>query len=114
MCCAGTGITRGLSVHGDSRIDFHLTGDWQTFQADAGIEDGVDPGLEVRFQVHGDGRLLYDSGPIGRSIVVKPQIDIRGVTSLSLRTIGALATTRANWANARVTGFAGDFVRPEP
>jgi len=40
--------------------------------------------------------------------VVKPEIDVRGLSDLSLRTLGARgvhpAQVCANWANARLTG----------
>jgi hypothetical protein len=99
---------RGLQVTGGSRIDFQLSGDWQTFRVDAGIDDRSDRDAVVRFQVHGDGRLLYDSGPVRAGAIAKPNLDIRGVTVLSLRTVEISGRATADWTNAAVTGYPGE------
>jgi len=105
----GLRFPRGLAVEGDSRIDFQLLGNWQVFRVDAGIEDSRADG-KVRFQVYGDDRLLYDSGPVETPSMVKPELDIRGIRILSLRTVVVKGQVTANWANATITGFSGDKV----
>ncbi|NIL99739.1 MAG: DUF5110 domain-containing protein [Acidobacteria bacterium] len=99
-----------LGVRGDSRIEFELTGDWHTFSAEAGISEDSREGAAVRFQVWGDERLLWDSGPVTAPDILKPRLDIRGVRSLSLRTIASGRETAAGWAEALVAGYAGDRV----
>ena len=67
----------------------------------------------MNFQVFADNKLLFDSGEITPPTVVKPELDIRGVKQLSLRTYSQDATQQvacANWANAQVIGFEGDKV----
>ncbi|MFN4115981.1 MAG: hypothetical protein ACK4F7_05695, partial [Inhella sp.] len=60
--------------------------------------------------------LLWDSGRVEAPAVVKPEIDVRGLTQLSLRTLGAQGVRPAavcgNWANARLIGLHGDQLSP--
>jgi len=100
----------GLSVQGDSRIDYHLQGGWRLLRVETGIDDYNDSTGEVRFQVYGNDRLLYDSGPITKSSIAKLEVDIRGITSLSLRTVSSSSRITANWADATITGYSGDMV----
>ena len=106
----GLPFHNGLGVSGDSRIDYRLVGDWQFFTADMGSDQSSDPQDSIRFQVYGDDILLYDSGTIQAPVIVKPRLDIRGIDTLSLRTVAVEGTARINWCNACVIGFAGDRV----
>ncbi|MFZ6733671.1 TIM-barrel domain-containing protein [Undibacterium sp. Ji42W] len=105
---------KGLGVAGNSEIDYQLKGDWQTFRADVGIDDSCRNHGGLQFQVWGDDKLLFDSGLIIAPAVVKPELDIRGISKLKLKTTGVKATSKAevcaNWANASVIGFVGDGV----
>lgn len=106
----GLKFRKGLGVAGQSRIDYPLKGHWQLFRADVGIDDSCRQHGSVQFQIYGDDQLLYDSGTLQAPAVVKPQLDIRGIQLLSLRTTAGNANVCANWANAMVIGFAGDKV----
>ncbi|MBY0572747.1 MAG: NPCBM/NEW2 domain-containing protein [Undibacterium sp.] len=110
----GLKFRKGLSVVDASEINYHLKGDWQIFRADVGIDDACRAVGGLQFQVFGDGRLLFDSGLISAPAVVKPELDIRGIENLSLKTTGVKKTLAgnlcANWANATVIGFSGDTV----
>ena len=100
---------RGLGVGADSRIDLAFDGNWQLLRADLGIDDSCRAAGGMQFQVWGDGRLLYDSGLVKAPGVVKPELDIRGLRNLSLRTLGAQSPqTCGNWANAALIGQEGD------
>ena len=101
---------KGLGIKGNSQIDFQLKGNWQLFRADVGIDDSNNNNGALNFQVWGDGRLLFDSGKIMAPAVVKPEIDIRSIKILSLRTIGDKNNTNGNWANAVVIGYEGDVI----
>jgi hypothetical protein len=81
------------------------------FRADVGIDDSCRRGGGLQFEVYGDGRLLYASGVVNAPTVVKPELDIRGIRELSLRTSASSATACGNWANAALTGFDGDTVQ---
>jgi alpha-glucosidase (family GH31 glycosyl hydrolase) len=110
----GVHFRQGLGVSANSRVDFNLKGDWQRFRADIGIDDSCRQLGAMVFQVWGDGRLLYASGVVAAPTVLKPELDLRGVHRLSLRTLPAQVGGRAcgNWANASVSGFAGDSIEP--
>ncbi len=109
---------RGLGVDADSRIDLRLDGDWSLLRADLGIDDSCRDAGGMQFQVWGDDRLLYDSGLVRAPGVVKPELDIRGLRRLSLRTLGAQGTRPAgvcgNWANAALIGQEGDAASTVP
>ncbi len=108
----GLRFRRGLGVGVDSRIDLQLQGDWRLLRADLGIDDRCRDAGGMQFQVWGDDRLLYDSGLVRAPGVVKPELDIRGLHRLSLRTLGAQGARPAqvcgNWANAALIGQEGD------
>ena len=108
----GLQFRRGLGVGGDSRIDLRLNGGWRLLRADLGIDDRCRDAGGLQFQVWGDGRLLYDSGLVKAPGVVKPELDVRGLQRLSLRTLGAQGERPAqvcgNWANAALVGQEGD------
>ncbi|WP_325391742.1 NPCBM/NEW2 domain-containing protein [Undibacterium sp.] len=110
----GLKFRKGLGVTGQSVVEYKLSGDWQTFRADVGIDDACRKAGGLQFQVWGDDKLLFDSGFIQAPAVVKPELDIRGIEKLSLKTTGAKAAGTgnicANWANASVIGFQGDAV----
>ncbi len=106
----GLEYQHGLSARGDRRFDFKLDGDWHTLRADAGIDGRGPASGSVRFQVSGDGRLLWDSGQVTGTTIVKPRIDIRGVTVLSLRTIASDQHILATWADVKIMGYEDDTV----
>lgn len=108
----GLQFRRGLGVGANSRLDLNLQGDWRLLRADLGIDDRCRDAGGLQFQVWGDERLLFDSGLVRAPGVVKPELDIRGLKRLSLRTLGAQgahpAQVCANWANAVLIGQEGD------
>ncbi len=108
----GLHFRRGLGVNASSRIDLQLGGNWHLLRADLGIDDQCRAAGGMQFQVWGDDRLLYDSGLVKAPGVVKPELDVRGLRRLSLRTLGAQGDRPAqvcgNWANAALIGQEGD------
>ncbi len=98
----------GVGVSGQTRLDYELRGDWQLLRADLGVDDSCKNTGSVQFQIFGDDQLLFDSGALQAPAVVKPELDIRTIRRLSLRTVGANTDTCANWANAQLIGFDGD------
>jgi len=110
----GLRFHKGIGVVGASQADFKLAGDWQTFRADVGIDDACRDAGGLIFQVWGDGKLLFSSGEIKAPAVVKPELDVRGITALSLKTVAFDKSSKAvcaNWANASLIGFKGDSVK---
>jgi hypothetical protein len=112
----GLRFRKGLGVGPSSRIDLALQGDWKVLRADLGVDDSCRGAGGLQFQVWSGARLLYDSGLVKAPGVVKPEIDIRGLRELSLRTLGAQGPSPgrvcANWANAQLTGSEGATVTP--
>ncbi|WP_306523653.1 TIM-barrel domain-containing protein [Rheinheimera sp.] len=104
----GLKFRQGFTVAGESRFDYQLAGHWQIFRADVGINDSCRQHGSVQFQIYGDNKLLFDSGTLKAPAVVKPELDIRGIKLLSLRTVAGNNKVCANWANASLIGFAGD------
>ncbi len=100
----GVAFGRGFATATGARIDIALTGYPQLFRADLGVDDQCRKDAVLSFQIWGDGRLIYDSGTVKAPGVVKPEIDIRGIKTLSLRTLGKGKGQCGNWANASVTG----------
>jgi len=112
----GLWFRKGLGVGAASRIDLQLAGNWNLLRADLGVDDSCRTAGGLQFQVWSNDRLLYDSGLVTAPAVVKPEIDVRGLTQLSLRTLGARGSKPAqvcgNWANAALIGTEGATVRP--
>ena len=108
----GLQFRRGLGVGANSRFDVELKGNWRLLRADLGIDDSCRDAGGLQFQVWGDDHLLYDSGLVRAPGVVKPELDIRGLHRLSLRTLGAQgkqpSAVCGNWANAVLIGQEGD------
>jgi alpha-glucosidase (family GH31 glycosyl hydrolase) len=111
----GLHFRKGLGVSATSRIDLQLQGGWTLLRADLGVDDSCRNAGGLQFQIWSGARLLYDSGFISAPAVVKPEIDVRGLSQLSLRTLGAKGSRPAqvcgNWANAVLTGTEGATAR---
>lgn len=112
----GLRFRKGLGVGPASRIDLALAGDWTLLRADLGVDDSCRAAGGLQFQVWSGARLLYDSGFVTAPAVVKPEIDVRGLREISLRTLGARGARPAqvcgNWANAMLTGTEGALATP--
>ncbi|WP_092269214.1 MULTISPECIES: TIM-barrel domain-containing protein [unclassified Duganella] len=112
----GLWFRKGLGVGASSRIDLQLAGSWNLLRADLGIDDSCRNAGGLQFQVWSGERLLYDSGLITAPAVVKPEIDVRGLSQISLRTLGARGSKPqqvcGNWANAVLLGTEGSTVTP--
>ncbi len=108
----GLQFRKGLGMKPGQTLNLQLQGQWQLFRADLGIDDSCRAAGGMQFQVWSGTRLLYDSGLIQAPAVVKPELDLRGLTQLSLRTLGARGARPGqvcgNWANAVLIGSEGD------
>lgn len=109
----GLTFNKGLGVFGNSQVDYRLSGNWRLFRADVGIDDNCKNTDGINFQVWGDGKLLFDSGTIVAPAVVKPELDIRTIKNLSLRTVENDTAGCGNWANAMLIGFDGDKIEAQ-
>ena len=102
----GVAYSKGLGVHAESEVIFDLSsGDYGTFLADVGLDNGPRPTGEVIFEVYGDGVLLYSSGVVtGNSATESIGLIVAGIDQLRLvvDAVGATDDDSAVWADARL------------
>jgi formylglycine-generating enzyme required for sulfatase activity len=100
---------------------YHLDGKYQTFAADAGIQENMikDPSSPVTFCVLGDGRELWKSPPLQkRGESAELSVDVRGVKELRLEASSGEknGNCHATWFMPRLTqvASAATTVAPQP
>ncbi|WP_030227925.1 NPCBM/NEW2 domain-containing protein [Streptomyces sp. NRRL WC-3626] len=106
----GQEYATGLGVASPSTVRYYLGDRCTRLTTTVGIDDAVrnvgpDGGTST-FQVIGDGRVLYDSGVLGRDDVREADVDLSGVRVLDL-VVGDGGdggyNDRANWAGLDAT-----------
>jgi len=107
---AGRRFEKGIGVHARTQLVYALQEKFERFCATIGIDDSVRPRGSVVFRVSGDGRLLFDSGPVGgRDEPRDLRLDVTGVNELTLLVdYGEQMdlADHADWANARAIRIA--------
>ncbi|MEE9294323.1 MAG: NPCBM/NEW2 domain-containing protein [Phycisphaerae bacterium] len=102
----GQQFQRGLGVHARSTLEYAIDNAYETFATTIGIDDAVRPRGNVVFRIEGDGRSLFDSGPVtGRDPPRNLTVDLRGVALLSLIVEFGEdldLSDHADWADARL------------
>jgi hypothetical protein len=107
----GIQYPKGIGAHADSEIRIPLYGAYTRFMSDIGVDDellresteyvGV-----VRFKVHADASLLYDSGIISNASPVQSiDVDLTGKNELRLvieKANGSDNYDHGDWAGARL------------
>ncbi|RRJ29504.1 NPCBM/NEW2 domain-containing protein [Halocatena pleomorpha] len=106
----GTTYDKGIGTHAHSQIVVHLGGNYDTFEADIGIDDEVtSSNASARFEVWGDADKLYESPTMTASAATESiAVDISGVNTLKLITTPVSHTdnidyNHTDWAGVRVT-----------
>ncbi|RMB61987.1 hypothetical protein EAX62_05205 [Tessaracoccus antarcticus] len=104
----GETYPKGIGAHAISKIDFDLKAECTVFQATVGVDDVQATRGSVSFAVHGDNNTLLAQSPVlkGNGATYVFNVDITGVTSLSLRAGDGgdgNGNDHADWAAARVT-----------
>jgi hypothetical protein len=108
LTVAGHGFERGLGTVATSDVRYDLAGVYGRFTARVGIDEEAHPDSTVgaRFEVVGDGRVLWRSEPVrGGAAPVPVSVDVRGVKILSLRVspVGQNSPRlHADWLDPRV------------
>ncbi|MGE0480218.1 MAG: NPCBM/NEW2 domain-containing protein [Phycisphaerae bacterium] len=108
LTVAGETAARGLGTHADATIAYRIRGAFERFETRVGIDDEIlaDAKPEVLFEVHGDGRKLWESGPMRRGETAKPAtVDVRGVELLELRVLcgeDGIDHDHADWLDVRL------------
>ncbi|MGC4086628.1 MAG: NPCBM/NEW2 domain-containing protein [Polyangiaceae bacterium] len=85
LATESTTYAHGLWAHAASSYVFDLGGRWQSLDADFGLALGVFGG-SVRFQVLGDGHLLFASETVSDGRSRQLSVPLAGVQRLELRT----------------------------
>lgn len=85
LSIGGHSFTKGIGVRARNRLTYRLDGSYRTLAGTMGIDDVARPRGNVIFTVIGDGRELYNSGPVsgtdpGKSFAVP----VDGVIDLTL------------------------------
>lgn len=75
---------KGLYAHAPARHVFSLGGEWETFTATVGLQEGVHPQGSAIFVVTGDGRELHRTEKLTETKTESIQIDITGIRTLTL------------------------------
>ena len=97
--------SRGLGVHAPSRVEYDLAGRWRGLRGSVAVDDEVvhlPARGSVRFRIHGDGELLWESAVLrgGDPPVAFPELGLEGVQTLLLEVDMAEelhAGDRADW-----------------
>jgi hypothetical protein len=101
----GVKYARGLGVHANSELRYCLGGQYKTFIAEVGVDDGALPNGSVEFQVWADKDMLFSSGAVAYGAAVK-KVNVSLVGRKQLRLVvlaGANAQgDQADWADARL------------
>ncbi len=102
----GRSYAKGLGVHAHSEVTYQLGQAYRSFAATIGIDDFTRPAGHVIFQVFGDERELFNSGPItGRDDPRDVLVDLAGVRVIRLVVQQAEQLDigdHADWANVRL------------
>ncbi|HEX8523355.1 MAG TPA: NPCBM/NEW2 domain-containing protein [Tepidisphaeraceae bacterium] len=101
----GVKYTKGIGVHAVSDITYNLSGAYNTFVSDIGLDDETGAGSVV-FQVFADNVKIYDSGTMYQDSQTQSlKLNVAGVQQLRLLVSDANGSTsfdHADWAGARV------------
>ncbi len=108
LSVAGLAFGRGLGTVAPSEVEYRLAGVYGRFTARVGIDDEAQPApaAAARFEVLGDGRVLWTSPPMhGGEPPLPVEVDVKGVEVLSLRVLPAGTgdpRLHADWLRPRV------------
>jgi hypothetical protein len=81
----GKSYVKGLAIQSRTELVFRLPGKFRSFRALAGIDDAVRPEGNVKLQIFGDDRPLFQGQITGRDRQAVPlDLDLRGVNRLKI------------------------------
>lgn len=85
LAIAGQRFDRGLCLHSRAELTFAINGEYEKLAATVGIDDSVRPMGSVLFRVIGDGKVLWESGPVtGLDVPQEVVVPLGGVSELTL------------------------------
>jgi hypothetical protein len=80
----GAPYAKGLALTSRTAVRYRLPGKFRVFRAIAGIDDSVRPGGNVRLQIKGDGKTLWESVVKGTEKSQPLELDVAGVKRLEI------------------------------
>jgi hypothetical protein len=101
----GRAFDKGVGVTANSKLIYNLNGKQKYFASFIGMDDATESRGQIKFQVWGDGKLLYQSDTVNNtSNARKVKVDVQGVKQMWLvvtSPTGALPiNTHADWAQS--------------
>ena len=69
---------------GESSVSYQLDDQFRRFHSTVAVQDDHHPGTPMTFRVRGDGKVLWESGPIRPKMTEECNIPVEGVRVLSL------------------------------
>ena len=118
ICMMGKVYSKGIGTHAESSFSIYLGGMYDTFTADAGLQDHDGENGSVIFQVLANGQKLYESPVIRRGDKPVPvSVSVKGAHELQLHVKPAgkgLDGCIANWGDARLIPTPGAYESLQP
>jgi hypothetical protein len=101
---AGHTYSDGVGVDANSRLTYQLSGEFNKFVAEIGVDDASSRGSLVEFEVWADGHELYNSGAMTEGQQQTVDVRLGGAQQLTLVTVnlGDPNNVEADWAAAHV------------
>ncbi len=114
----GSRYRRGSTCRPGAKFTFALGGDYETFRAEVGMDAFSPVGDSCAFEVWGDKKKLFDSGPRSAEQAALPiRVSVAGVKELTLATRAegkVHPTTYCVWANAVLARRGAEVVVSSP
>jgi hypothetical protein len=109
--------TRGLGHHAPGEIVIDLNGEYETFEAEVGVQWQNGNVGSVTFQVYVDGKKRFDSGVMRETDAPRPvRVSVKGATEMRLVVTDAgdgIICDCANWAEARLVRARQPAKKPQ-
>jgi hypothetical protein len=100
----GTTYTDGVGVDANSKLTYQLSGNYNKFVAQVGVDDASSKGSMIEFQVWADGHEVYNSGGLTEGQEKTVDVRVTGAQQLTLVTVnlGDPNNVEADWVAAHV------------
>ena len=79
-----TTYAKGLALHSRTQLTYRLGGQFRQFKAVAGIDETVRPRGDVRLELTGDGKILWNATIKGTQPATQLNLDVTGVRRLEI------------------------------
>ncbi len=104
----GKVFTKGLGTHAPAHVEYYVGGSCSKLTATIGIQDNkVNPLSLVTYEVWGDNRKVFDSGPVTGADAAKAlEATVSGATVVRLVVTdggNGKSYDHANWADLKIT-----------